>query len=247
MRLDVKDLNFSYDGKEKVLKDVSFALDGAEIISVLGKNGAGKTTLLKCLTGFNKVKDGEILYDGKSISEYKNTLWRKVSYVPQAHSFSYPYTCLELVTMGRNPHKGAFSLPDGEDEKRAAASLESLGLLDIKDKPCTKISGGQLQLVMIARALVNEPELLILDEPENSLDLKNQIRLLDLLKKICKNKGEGIILNTHFAAHAKLISDKLLLLKADGSTVFKRKEEVNEKLLSEIYEVSEGDYLKYGS
>ena len=247
MRLDVKDLNFSYDGKEKVLKDVSFALDGAEIISVLGKNGAGKTTLLKCLTGFNKVKDGEILYDGKSISEYKNTLWRKVSYVPQAHSFSYPYTCLELVTMGRNPHKGTFSLPDGEDEKKAAASLESLGLLDIKDKPCTKISGGQLQLVMIARALVNEPDLLILDEPENSLDLKNQIRLLDLLKKICKNKGTGIILNTHFAAQAKLISDKLLLLKADGSTVFKRKEEVNEKLLSEIYEVSEGDYLKYGS
>ena len=243
--LEVKNISKHYPSFK--LQDVSFTINPGKIIGFIGRNGAGKTTTLKCIYNLAKPTSGEVLYDGKSISEYKNILWRKVSYVPQAHSFSYPYTCLELVTMGRNPHKGAFSLPDGEDEKKAAASLESLGLLDIKDKPCTKISGGQLQLVMIARALVNEPELLILDEPENSLDLKNQIRLLDLLKKICKNKGAGIILNTHFASHAKLISDKLLLLKADGSTVFKRKEEVNEKLLSEIYEVSEGDYLKYGS
>lgn len=247
MRLDVKGIDFSYEGKEQILKNISFSIEGAEILSVLGKNGAGKTTLLKCLTGFNKVEEGKILYDGKDLLSYKNTLWKKVSYVPQAHAFSYPYTCLELVVMGRNPHKGAFSVPDSKDEKMAAECLESLGLLDIKDKPCTKISGGQLQLVMIARALVNEPELLILDEPENSLDLKNQIRLLDLLRKICKNKGTGIILNTHFASHAKLISDKLLLLKADGSAVFKAANEVDDKLLSKIYEVSEDDYLKYSN
>ncbi|MDR0561817.1 MAG: ABC transporter ATP-binding protein [Spirochaetaceae bacterium] len=201
-------ISFFYDPRNVLFQDVSFRLDKGKILAVLGPNGAGKTTLLRCLMGFLAVKSGSITITG--ITDYAD-FWRQVSYVPQARQSVFNYSVLNMVLMGRTPYIGIGRLPAKKDADIALSLIARLGLEQYAEQPCNALSGGQLQMILIARALAKEPALLIMDEPESNLDMKNQLAILDLIRSLSEERGITIVLNTHFPAHALRIADKALL------------------------------------
>ena len=183
--LEVKDLSFSYNSRSKVLEGVSFDIEKGEIFSVLGPNGSGKTTLLKCLNGILKPPSGKINLENIDISRLSvSELAKHIAYVPQIHRPVFSYTVLDIVAMGRNPYIGDFSLPGKKDTDIAIEKLKLLEICHLKNRSYTDLSGGEMQLVMIARALTQEPEILLLDEPISHLDFRNQIRVMQIVKKL---------------------------------------------------------------
>lgn len=220
MILQVKKGTFSYD-KRKILKDISFDLKEEEVMSILGPNGVGKTTLLRCLMGFLKWDMGKALLFGKDINKYaEKELWENLSYVPQVKKSVFSYGVLEMVVMGLDKENSFFHIPTKEDYDKAYETLKELGVEKLSNRYCDELSGGELQMVMIARALVSNPKLLILDEPESNLDMKNQIRIIEAIKHINVNKKSACIINTHFPSHALQISDKTLFIGSDYKTTF---------------------------
>lgn len=239
MKFEVKNGVFSY-GKKKIINDVSFSVEDGEILCVLGSNGVGKTTLLKCMMGLHKWNSGGTFIDGKAISEIScKELWKKIAYVPQAKNSAFSFSAIDMVTMGRSAHLGMFSQPTKEDEKLALKAMEDVGVLYLKDKLCTEMSGGELQMVLIARALTTNPNLLVLDEPESNLDFKNQLVILDVIKRLSDEKNISAIVNTHFPAHALKISDKALILNKEDRTYFygNSREIINEENMRKTFKV----------
>lgn len=220
MIFEVRDGGFCY-GKKQILNHISFSVETGQVLSVLGSNGVGKTTLLKCMMGILKWEYGLSFIDGIPISEMsQKELWKKMAYVPQAKGIAYAYTALDMVVLGRSAHIATFAQPRKEDLEQALTAMKDVGILYLKDKPCTQMSGGELQMVLIARALTGEPEMLVLDEPESNLDFKNQLIILDTIKKLSKEKHISAIVNTHYPAHAMQISDKALMLNRDGTSSY---------------------------
>ena len=239
MRLEVKNGKFKYPHSSRtVLNDISFSLESGEILAILGPNGAGKTTLLRCITGLLKWQSGECLYDGALIrSINKKTFWQKISYVPQAKQTFASYTVEEMILFGRNSNIGTFSVPRDEDIRAVDHCIKKTHLEQIRNRYCNEISGGELQMVLIARALACEPEILILDEPESNLDFKNQLLVLNMISKL---SAEGItcIFNTHYPAHALRMGKKALMLSKDGKYAFgSAKDIVTEKNILEFFGV----------
>ena len=220
MRFEVKNGSFSYD-ERLILNNISFSLDKGEVLTVLGPNGVGKTTLLKCMMGMLHWKDGQTLIDGKAMNKMKNSeVWRKIAYVPQAKGVAHSYTALEMVLMGRSARLGLFAQPNKGDYQIAYVAMEQVGISHLAQKQCSQMSGGELQMVLIARALCCEPEMLVLDEPESNLDFKNQLIVLETIQRLAKERGIAAIVNTHFPAHALKIADKALLLSYDRTCKF---------------------------
>jgi iron complex transport system ATP-binding protein len=215
MLLDVENGSFSYPGSTPVLKNVSFALESGEVMAIMGPNGIGKTTLLKCLMGILKSNAGCSLIDGLDSGEAR----RRIGYVPQAHRFSFPYSVREMVVFGRAKHMSVFALPGKEDYRIADAALEEVGISRLANKSCNRLSGGQLQMTLIARALAGQPKLLILDEPESHLDFRNQFTILRIITRLAKEKGIACIMNTHYPNHAFRAADQILLLNEDKYVV----------------------------
>jgi iron complex transport system ATP-binding protein len=210
--METKDCSFSYDNKNNVFEDISFKVSSGDIFCILGANGTGKTTLIKCLTGLMKPNKGKILIDGKDMKTFSHAdLAKKIGYIPQIHNSTFPFTVLDVVLMGRSPHLDIFESPAEEDYKIAEKSLKSLNIIHMKDKPYTEISGGEQQLVFIARVLTQEPEILILDEPTSHLDFGNQIRTLDIIKKLA-SEGLSVIMSSHFPDHAFISANKVALM-----------------------------------
>ncbi len=210
--LSVENGSFAYKNGSPLFENVCFEVSGGELLSVLGPNGAGKTTLLKCIMGLLKWRTGGSLLDGENIASMsERRLWTSVAYVPQARSASPAFTALETVLLGRTGRIGVFSTPKKTDIELAESVMQSLGIISLRDKSCSQMSGGELQMVLIARALASEPGILILDEPESNLDFKNQLIVLDTLSKLT-HSGMGCIFNTHYPEHALQRSDKALLL-----------------------------------
>lgn len=215
MRLEVKDLACGY-GQKTVVNGVHLTLESGEVLCVLGPNGIGKTTFFKTLLGLLKLKGGEILLNGENTLNWsKKRLARAIAYVPQAHTPPFPYKVLDVVVMGRTAHMGIFSTPTREDAEIAEDSLRSLNIYHLKDRVYTEISGGERQLVLIARALTQQPEILAMDEPTSNLDLGNQVRVLRQIKKLAE-RGLGIIMTSHFPDHAFLCSTRVALLKQNN-------------------------------
>lgn len=220
MKFEVSGGNFGY-GKSQVLHDVSFSLEGNQIMAVLGPNGVGKTTLLKCMMGLLKWDSGESRLNGEVLSRLNHReVWRRIAYVPQSKGISLSYTALEMVLMGRSARLGLFSQPSKEDVFLAKEALKEAGVPFLMDKPCSQMSGGELQMVLIARALCTKPEMLVLDEPESNLDFKNQLVILDIIRRLSRTKGIAAIINTHYPAHALKIADKALILNRDGKSFY---------------------------
>ncbi|MCI8511689.1 MAG: ABC transporter ATP-binding protein [Lachnospiraceae bacterium] len=226
MRFEVKNGSFGY-GNTKILQNISFSLEGNSLMAVLGSNGVGKTTLLKCMMGLLKWNEGETRLDGRPLSSLRpSDVWKRIAYVPQAKGAALSYTALEMVLMGRSARLGLFAQPTEEDLAAAREAMRTVGVEFLKDKPCSRMSGGELQMVLIARALCGGPEMLILDEPESNLDFKNQLVILELIRVLSKEKGLAAIINTHYPAHALKLADQALILNRDGVSVFGTAKEV---------------------
>ena len=220
MILSVEQGSYSYKKDQKIFENLSFSVSSGEILAILGPNGAGKTTMLRCITGMLNWKHGSSKLDGVNIRSIpERNLWQRMAYVPQAKAASSAYTAFETVLLGRSSHLNAFAVPKQEDVEKAREAMESLGIAHLAEKKCSAISGGELQMVLIARALASEPEILILDEPESNLDFKNQLIVLDTITKLAQ-KGMTCIFNTHYPEHALQRSHKALLLSKGGDYQF---------------------------
>ncbi|WP_349944205.1 ABC transporter ATP-binding protein [Lacrimispora sp. BS-2] len=216
MKLEIQNLTFSYDGEKNVFEDVSLSYQSPEIFCLLGANGTGKSTLLKNIIGEYKPKEGRILIDGKLLKNYSaRKLAQKIAYIPQTHVPAFPFSVMDVVLMGRTSRIGYFSTPGKAEEGSAMKRLEFLNIGHLRDKPYTDISGGERQLVLIAAALNQEPEVLILDEPTSHLDFGNQYRFIHLIGKLQK-EGMGVIMTTHFPDHALELKGKTSIMKDRG-------------------------------
>lgn len=217
IKLEVRDGSFSY-GSRKILEDISYSVSSGEILAVLGPNGIGKTTLLKCTMGLVKWDKGGSYLDGRPLSEYgSQEVWKRIAYVPQAKQ-GRSCTAHEMVLLGRSSRLGLFGQPGKEDKAKADEALSLVHMEYLRDKLCSKMSGGELQMVLIARALAAEPELLILDEPESNLDFRNQLLVLQTIKELA-GRGIASIMNTHYPEHALKIADKAIVLNDDLSSL----------------------------
>jgi iron complex transport system ATP-binding protein len=214
--LEVRDGAFSF-GEKPLFEHISFSVERGDVFAVLGRNGAGKTTLLRCIMNLLPWTRGAAFFDGQNIAAMPHkALWRHIAYVPQARG-GVDFTVRELEVLGRSTYLGAFDTPKAEDYAIAEEVMGQLYLTPLADKLCSRLSGGELQLVLIARALAVRPALLILDEPETSLDCYNQLHILELIREIAQTTA--CLLNTHYPEHALRFANQSLLLKNDGSAV----------------------------
>lgn len=236
MRLEAKDLTFSYDGSRVIFRHLSFSYESPETLCILGANGTGKSTLLKCLTGEYKGSEGSVLIDGREAGRYSpRRLAHRLAYIPQSHQPAFPYPVLEVVAMGRTSRLGYLSCPGKEEEAMAVKNLEYLHIAHLRNTPYTEISGGERQLVMIAAALTQEPEALILDEPTSHLDFGNQYRFIGLVERLRK-RGMGVVMTTHFPDHALELGGRTLLMK-DGTILADGKagDVITDQSMGELY------------
>ncbi len=208
--LEVQDGSFAYTQNHPLLQNIIFSLDGGQVMAIMGRNGIGKTTLIKCIVGILSWDNGFSAIGGKR--SQKNKPMKEIGYVPQAHRVSFDYSVRDMVVFGKAGHSSFFAMPSQKDYDLADQMLKKIGIYDLRENPCNKLSGGQLQLVYIARALINAPQLLVLDEPESHLDFRNQIRLLKLIQSVVSEKNIACIINTHYPNHALRIADKCFLL-----------------------------------
>lgn len=218
--LKIEGGSFAYKGGPQILKDINIEVEPGEILAVLGPNGSGKTTMLRCMMDMLHWQSGRSLLDGEDIRGIlASTLWKKMAYVPQAGTAATSYTAFQTVLIGRSSRIGAFSSPTEEDMKVAERVMERLGISHLADKPCHAISGGELQMVLIARAMAAEPKLLVLDEPESNLDFKNQLIVLDTMTALAA-EGVACVFNTHYPSHALQRAGKSLMLSKEGWSLF---------------------------
>ncbi len=200
--IEVKNLAFSYDGKS-IFKDISFCINKGEIFCLLGPNGCGKTTLIDCILGIIKPEKGHILVEGKDTSSMKKGhLARSISYVPQGHDGTFPYTVLDMVLMGRTAHIPLFSSPTEDDIFIAKEALAQVGIASLRDRSYTELSGGEGQLVLIARALAQNSPVIIMDEPTAHLDFRHEFVILETIMALVREKKISVIMATHFPDHA---------------------------------------------
>jgi iron complex transport system ATP-binding protein len=212
--LEVNSLSFSY-GNGNIFEDVSFSLERGKVICILGPNGAGKSTLIKCIAGIFKPSAGSVCILGNDTSLMGHgEIARCIGYVPQQNETVFPFTVLDFVVMGRTPHLSMFSSPGQEDLSIARESLEMVGISELGDKVLSNLSGGQRQLVLIARALTQKPSLLLLDEPTSHLDFGNQVKVLEIVRKLAAS-GISILMNTHMPDHAFLVGDSAAILSCN--------------------------------
>lgn len=237
MKLEIKDVSCGYS-KKTILKNLSFEIGTGDILCILGPNGVGKTTLFKSILGFINLIDGQVLLGGEDISTWgRKDFAKAIGYVPQSHTPPFPYKVTDVVVMGRTAHLSAFSSPSKSDYNIAENILESLGISYLKKLIYTEISGGERQLVLIARALAQEPKILVMDEPTSNLDYGNQVRVLKHIKKLAK-RDIGIIMTSHFPDHSFMASTKILAIDRENKyTIGTPEEVVTSKLLEEIYKI----------
>lgn len=237
MGVEVKDLCFHY-GERPVISGVSFCAEKGERIAVLGPNGVGKSTLFRCLLGFLKPVSGEILVDGADIFSYsRSALSRKIAYIPQSHSPAFDHTVLDSVLMGMTAQLGLFEQPGPAQREKAMEMLRALGMEKLSDRGCMHISGGERQLMLLARALVQDAGTLIMDEPTANLDYGNSCRVMQRVSKLA-NRGYTVIFSTHDPNQAFSYATKVLALKNGGVMACGAPGEVlSEAVLSELYNI----------
>ena len=237
MILEVRNLKFAYHAGKTVFHDVNFSLGAGEILTILGPNGAGKSTLLNCLANLLDPVSGEINLEGRNIREIPlREVAQVIGYVPQNHTSAYSYSIRDFVVMGRAPYLGMFQKPSEKDYAIAERVMEDLGIMRFADHPYTEVSGGERQQAMIARAIVQEPKIIMFDEPTNHLDYGNQMRMIRKVQRLA-DQGYAVIMTTHMPNHAMQLGGKTAILNRDGYLrVGSTEEIITEDVLEEIYQ-----------
>lgn len=208
--IEVKDLHFSYKNHD-VLSGINLQLYKGEIVSLLGPNGCGKSTLIRLILKLLKGK-GEIALDGKALEKYSHKeIASHVAYIPQYNNTPFNYSVMEMVIMGRVSKLDFFALPCAHDYEVANAALQKIGIENLKERAFGQLSGGQKQMVLLARAIAQEVNVFIMDEPVAGLDYGNQIRLLELISELGSD-GYTFLKTTHYPDHALLISSRVVVM-----------------------------------
>ncbi len=217
MILSGHDLTIGYPDRI-VGRQLDVSLATGEVLALLGPNGGGKTTLLKTLLGLLKAKAGEVRLGGKRLGDYSiRERARVIAYVPQVHIGTFAFTVETIVLMGRTAHNTLFSRPSARDREVDHGVLDRFGIASLADRPYTMISGGERQLVLLARALAQEPRFIVLDEPTASLDFGNQGKVMNEIRSLAKS-GHGVLFTTHDPNHALRAADRAYLLR-DGQRI----------------------------
>jgi len=244
--LELKDVFAGY-GKTDVVRGVSFEVPDNDNLCILGPNGCGKTTLLRAIANILPYR-GEIAVGGRPVRSMKTReIAKKIAMLSQTSEIYFSYSVFDTVMMGRYLHSGDgfFGLPADADRRYAMECLRAVGLEDQRDTPITRLSGGQLQRVYLARTLAQQPDVILLDEPTNHLDLKYQIELIEYLREWSKQGGHSVIGVLHDLSLAMRLSDTLLLMK-DGKTraYGPAAETVTDALLLDVYDIDVGGYMR---
>ena len=236
MNIDIERLSFSYKEGKEVLSETSFSLSNADMTVLLGRNGAGKSTLFKVFLKMLSPKEGRIAIDGKELSSFgSRELSRVFSYIPQSSYMEFPYTVMDTLLMAKASTLSLFSAPKKENEDEAVEILKSFGIGHLAFRIMDNLSGGEKQLVLIARALLQNSAFIILDEPTSNLDYGNQLMVLEKLKELNRN-GVGIIYSTHNPELALTYSSKILTLNRGKIETYESPEKlVEESKLEELY------------
>ncbi|SHH97478.1 manganese/iron transport system ATP-binding protein [Sporobacter termitidis DSM 10068] len=227
-----------YAPNKPILKDINFDVSSGEVLCILGANGAGKSTLFKSMLGLIPILNGVLTVDNESIAGWSRAeIARTIGYIPQANNPPFSYSVLDVILMGRTAYLGLFASPKKEDEEIAEDAIRQLNISRLVDKRYQELSGGEKQLVLIARALAQLPKILIMDEPTAALDFGNQQMVLNQIHKLSQN-GLSIIMASHFPDHAFLYSHKALLLKDGGIySVGRPNDVITEESLRDLYAV----------
>jgi iron complex transport system ATP-binding protein len=211
MILALEGLAFGYPGRT-VGTDVSFAVPAGGVVALLGPNGGGKTTLFKTVLGLLRPHAGTVRIDGADTAAWsRRRLAHAIAFVPQSHLAYFPFRVIDVVVMGRSAHLGTFSAPQPRDFAIARDALERLGIAALAERAYTEVSGGERQLVLLARALAQEARLIIMDEPTASLDFGNQVRVLQTIRQLAAEEL-GVLFSTHDPDHTFLCADEVALL-----------------------------------
>ncbi len=236
MRLEVHGLRFGYGSERMVLDGVDLAYEAPQVMCILGHNGVGKSTLLQCAVGIERPAAGTVLLDDKPVAGYSYAeLARRFAYIPQSHNPTFSYSVVDVVTMGRTAHMGYLAMPGKEDVAFAHEQLAYLGIDHLADRPYTEISGGERQLVMIASALAQDPQALLLDEPTAHLDFGNQFRFVQLVERLHR-RGIGVLMTTHAPDQALLLGCTCAVLSRGHIVACgPAREVVTEETLTDIY------------
>ncbi len=235
MSVIVQELSFSY-GEGKVLDQVSFSADQGKLLTVLGPNGVGKSTLFRCMLGLLTSYQGSITIDGLDIRQFSaRKLAQQVAYVPQYHYPSFNFSVFDMVLMGTSALVGGLSAPKKEQMEQVEQALERLEIAHLRNRGYTHISGGERQLALIARALVQQAKTLVMDEPTANLDYGNQLKIMAQVQKLTR-EGYTIILSTHNPDHALWFADDILALEAGRVLAFgSPKQVMDSALISRLY------------
>jgi len=234
--LDTKNISLLFRNKS-ILSNVSIAVSTGEFFVIIGPNGAGKTSLLKIISGLQKAQHGSVNIKGKIISGYtRRSLSKVMAIVPQHVELGFPFTVADTVIMGRTPHLGVLGMEGKNDFHIAEEAMEFTEVSHLADRKLFQLSGGELQRVIIARAICQQPEIILLDEPTTALDPAHQLKIMDLMEKFRRQYNTTIIMVSHDLNLASMYGDRLLLLKegkviktGDPKTV------LNKSLLEESY------------
>lgn len=236
-KIEIKGVRFRYPGQcEDVLKGITTVFSEGRVTALLGPNASGKTTLFKLLLKVLAPAAGSVHINGREIRELSLAeLSKIVAWVPQEEEPLFPYTVHEYLMLGRAPHLGFFDVPTVEDERIIRRTLAELGISELRQRETTDLSGGEKRLIFIARAMVQQTQALILDEPTVHLDLRNKARMLRAIKRAAR-AGKTVIFSTHDVNEASLVADEVKIL--NGGRIIAQGDPVNvltEKILKGIY------------
>ncbi|MFA5501964.1 MAG: ABC transporter ATP-binding protein [Sulfurovaceae bacterium] len=244
--INIKDLHFAYS-KNRILDGIDFNINHGEVISLLGPNGCGKSTLIRLILKLINFSHGEILINNKTIHNYSHKeIAQHIAYIPQYHNVPFNYTVLEMVMMGRISKLGFFATPSNKDREIAYESLKHIGIDNLSSRPFGQLSGGQKQMVLLARALTQEVNTFIMDEPVSGLDYGNQIRLLELISELSR-QGYTFLKTTHYPDHALLVSSRVVVMN-HGKIIANGKphDVITTPMIQDVYGIG-ADLIEHGA
>ncbi len=237
--IEVRDLSFAYARGRKVLSGIALTAATDKFLCILGPNGSGKTTLLRCLLGQLRPVGGSILLDGADLRKYsRRSVARLLAYVPQFPSTAFTFSVRELVLMGRFAHVGVMGLPGKQDRAVARQAMIMTETLTFCDRTLDELSGGEAQRVMVARALAQQPAVMLLDEPTSHLDIRNQLLIYRMMGRLAHDWGMAVVCVSHDLNLAARFCDELVLMR-DGRVIAHGAPAhvIRKDVLSEAYDV----------